>query len=121
LRLEVRFDGLQAIFLRQILDHLRRERILQSLAYFVVDVRADFALLHSSLQALGFVPTVYYPALVLIESGRIDVLQFTRIIGDEQLDFRAPPVELGGVAMNIIRAVLVCQHRLETKAPAPVL
>ena len=112
LRLEVQFDGLQAVFLRQVLDNLRDESILQTLASIVVDVRADCARLHRSLQTLRFVPTVYYPALVSIESGRIDALQFTRIIGDERPDFPAPPVELGGVATNIIRAVLASYHQV---------
>jgi hypothetical protein len=112
LRLEVQFDGLQAVFLRQVLDNLRGESILQTLASIVVDVQADCARLHRSLQTLGFVPTVYYPALVSIESGRIDALQFTRIIGDERPDFPAPPVELGGVATNIIRAVLASYHQM---------
>jgi hypothetical protein len=109
LRLEVEVDGLQAIFLRRVLDHLRGENIR---ACVVVEVRADFAPLHLSLQTLGFVPTVCYPALVSIESRRIDALQFTRIIGDEQPDFPAPPVELGAAATDIIRTVLASHHQV---------
>jgi hypothetical protein len=106
LRLEAEIDGLQAIFLHRVLDHLRSENILQPPACVVVDVRADFAPLHLSLQTLGFVPTVYYPALVSIESRRIDAVQFTQIIGDERPGFPVPPVELGAATADIIRTVL---------------
>ena len=83
LRLEVEFDGLQAVFLQGILSHLRNDEFPRRLACAVVDVRADFAPLHASLLAMGFFPSVYYPAFLTSESGRVDAVQFTRLLCDD--------------------------------------
>lgn len=44
-----------------------------------VDLRADAALLQSRLDALGFLPTAYYPALIADHPDRVDAVQFTRL------------------------------------------
>ena len=44
-----------------------------------VDLRADAAALQSRLDALGFLPTAYYPALIADGPDRVDAVQFTRL------------------------------------------
>jgi hypothetical protein len=119
LRLEVEFDGLQAFFLQSILDHLRNDEFPQPLACAVVDVRADFASLHASLMAMGFFPSVYYPAFLNSESGRVDAVQFTRLLCDDLDDLPEPLVELGPDLTQIVSIVLA--GRDEAKHAAHVL
>jgi ribosomal protein S18 acetylase RimI-like enzyme len=114
LRLEVEFDGLQAFFLRSILDELP-----QGLACIVVDARADFASLHASLLAMGFFPSVYYPAFLPSESGRVDAVQFTRLLGEDLDDLSGLLAELGPDLTQIVRIVLAARD--EAKGMACVL
>ncbi len=118
LRLEVQFDGLQAFFLRRVLEHLQSEEPLQQLACTVVDVRADFPRLHASLQAMGFSPTVYYPAFVATESGRVDAVQFTRICSGNVRDLPESLFELSPEITDIIRVVVNSRNRLSSSATA---
>jgi len=106
LRLEVEFDGLQAAFLQNILSNLQSEELPQQLASAVVDVRADFAWLHASLLDMGFFPTVYYPAFLTSESGRVDAVQFTRLLSDDLDDQPEPLPELGPALAEIVCIVL---------------
>jgi ribosomal protein S18 acetylase RimI-like enzyme len=118
LRLEVEFDGLQACFLQSILGHLQNDEFPQPLACAVVDVRADFASLHASLATMGFFPSVYYPAFLAAESGRVDAVQFTRLLCDD-LDDRSEPLnELGPDLTQIVRIVLAARD--EARDPAHV-
>jgi hypothetical protein len=118
LRLEVEFDGLQACFLQSILGHLQNDEFPQPLACAVVDVRADFASLHASLASMGFFPSVYYPAFLAAESGRVDAVQFTRLLCDD-LDDRSEPLnELGPDLTQIVRIVLAARD--EARDPAHV-
>ena len=119
LRLEVEFDGLQAFLLQRILDHLRNDEFPQRLVCAVVDVRADFAPLHASLLAMGFFPSVYYPAFLTSESGRIDAVQFTRLLCDDLDDLTEPLVELGPDLTQIVSIVLAARD--EAKHAAHVL
>ena len=119
LRLDVEFDGLQAFFLQSILDHLRNDEFPQRLACAVVDVRADFAPLHASLLDMGFFPSVYYPAFLTSESGRVDAVQFTRLLCDDLDDLRGPLVELGSDLTQIVNIVLAARD--EAKHAAQVL
>jgi len=112
LQLGVQFDGLQAFFLRRVLYHIQGEEPLQQLACAVVDVRADFVPLHASLQAMGFFPTVYYPAFVATEAGRVDAVQFTRIFGEDLHDVPEPVSELGPDVTDIIRIVLASRNQV---------
>jgi hypothetical protein len=114
LRLEVEFDGLQAFFLQSILDELPH-----GLACIVVDVRADFAPLHASLLTMGFFPSVYYPAFLASESGRVDAVQFTRLLGEDLDDMPEPLPELGPDLTQIVRIVLAARN--EAKGMACVL
>jgi hypothetical protein len=114
LRLEVECDALQALFLRSILDELP-----QGLACVVVDVRADFAPLHASLLAMGFFPSVYYPAFLTSESGRVDAVQFTRLLGEDLDDVPVPIAELEPDVTQIVRIVLAARD--EAKGMACVL
>jgi hypothetical protein len=110
LRLEVEFDGLQALFLQNILSNLKDDQFPHQLASAVVDVRADFAWLHTSLLDMGFFPTVYYPAFLTAESGRVDAVQFTRVLCDDLDDQMEPLPELGPALAEIVRIVLAARN-----------
>jgi L-amino acid N-acyltransferase YncA len=79
LHLQTRIAGLQNALFTAILEDLQQvgTRELISIA---VDVRADQTHLHAGLAALGFRPTVFYPALVEGAGKRWDALQYTRIL-----------------------------------------
>src|SRR5215469_1197791 len=116
LRLEVEFDGLQAALLQNILTKLQREELPQQLASVVVDVRADFAWLHASLLDMGFFPTVYYPAFLTSESGRVDAVQFTRLLSDDLDDQPELLPELGPALAEITCIVLAaCDEARDLK------
>jgi hypothetical protein len=124
LRLDVEFDGLQAFFLQGILGNLQNDKFPRRLACAVVDVRADYAPLHTSLLAMGFFPSVYYPAFLTSESGRVDALQFTRLLCDDLLcddpdDLPGPLAELGPDLTQIVSIVLAARD--EAQCPAHVL
>ena len=119
MRLDVEFDGLQAFFLQNILHHLRNDEFPQRLACAVVDVRADFAPLHASLLDMGFFPSVYYPAFLTSESGRVDAVQFTRLLCDDLDDLREPLAELGPDLTQIVNIVFAARD--EAKHAAHVL
>lgn len=106
IHLQVRSQGLQAPFLMKIVHQLNAELARHGLAVIVVDVRADFPALHASLEALGFFPTVYYPALIAGECGRVDAVQFTRICGEDVGDAPAILPELDQETAKIAQTVL---------------
>jgi ribosomal protein S18 acetylase RimI-like enzyme len=110
LRLEVQFDGLQGLFVCSVLGRLQVEAPMQRLACAVVDVRADFAPLHASLGAIGFFPTVYYPGFVAMESGRVDAVQFTRVVSDDQYAPDKSLSELASEVGEIIRIVVASRE-----------
>jgi len=120
LRLEVEFDGLQAFFLQSIIDHLRNDEFPQPLACTVVDVRADFVPLHASLLAMGFFPSVYYPSFLTSDSGRLDAVQFTRLLGDDLDDPAEPLVELAPDLTEIVSIVLAARDEARHTAHVPV-
>jgi hypothetical protein len=119
LRLDVEFEGLQAFFLQSILDRLQSDEFPQRIACAVVDVRADSAPLHASLLGMGFFPSVYYPAFLTSESGRVDAVQFTRLLCDDLDDLPAPLVELGSDLTQIVSIVLAARD--EAKLASHVL
>jgi GNAT superfamily N-acetyltransferase len=119
LRLDVEFEGLQAFFLQSILDRLQSDEFPQRIACAVVDVRADSAPLHASLLGMGFFPSVYYPAFLTSESGRVDAVQFTRLLCDDLDDLPAPLVELGPDLTQIVSIVLAARD--EAKLASHVL
>ena len=119
LRLEVESDGLQAFFLQSILEHLGNDEFPQRLACAVLDVRADFTRLHASLLAMGFFPSVYYPAFLNSESGRVDAVQFTRLLCDDPSDVPEPLVGLDPDLTKIVSIVLAARD--EVKHAAHVL
>jgi hypothetical protein len=119
LRLEVEVEGLQAFFLEGILGHLQNDKFTQRLACAVVDVRADIVPLHASLLAMGFFPSVYYPAFLTGESGRVDAVQFTRLLCDGVDDLPGTFAELGPDLTQLVSIVLAARD--EAKAPAHVL
>jgi Acetyltransferase (GNAT) family len=80
LYLQTASDGLQSLLLARLIEELLNDVALAGLLTIVVDVRADFPKFQTSLDALGFFPTVYYPAFISGERGRIDAVQFTRIL-----------------------------------------
>ncbi len=74
------FHGLQGLMLSAIVDWLQAGSGNARVA-IVVDVLADSPVLHGTLERIGFFPTVYYPGFVAGVSGRVDVVQFTRLSG----------------------------------------
>jgi acetyltransferase (GNAT) family protein len=80
LYLQTASDGLQSLLLARLIEELLRDAALASLLTIAVDVRADFPALQTSLEGLGFFPTVYYPAFISGDRGRIDAVQFTRVL-----------------------------------------
>jgi hypothetical protein len=74
-----------------------------------VDVRADFAWLHANLLDIGFFPTIYYPAFLTADSGRVDAVQFTRVLCDDLDDRLEPLPELGHAVAEIVRIVLAAR------------
>jgi hypothetical protein len=83
LSLRAIFDGLQGLMIQQILQKVVHQ-IEGNPLIVVVDVRADNVKLHSTLEKLGFFPTIYYPALIAEGECRVDGVQFTRLYN---LDF----------------------------------
>ena len=74
------FHGLQGLMIATIVDWLQTD-LRDARINIVIDVRADCPALHSTLEQLGFFPTVYYPGFVAGVSGRVDVVQYTRLSG----------------------------------------
>ena len=101
-----RVNGRDTGFLRVVWDHTdRRARMLELFAethgigasliegavtellaeateghlVVAIDLRADAGALQSRLDALGFLPTAYYPALIAEGPDRVDAVQFTRL------------------------------------------
>jgi hypothetical protein len=70
--------GAQPVLLSRVCDWLECESATDPLSV-VVDVRADQPALLTTIEELGFFPTLYYPSLIASEDGRIDVLQYTRL------------------------------------------
>jgi len=75
------FHGLQGLMLAAIVNSLQAAS--SEPRTIVIDARADCPALHSTLEQLGFFPTVYYPSLISGMSGRIDAVQFTRLSGSD--------------------------------------
>ena len=82
----------------------------------VLDIRADSPELQVRLEAMGFIPTVYYPGLIAGDRHRIDALQYTlldsRPVADslkcvERLDWpaaRQVVARVVGLSRNAYRA-----------------
>ena len=86
--LESKFHGLQGLILAKATQILEQRDGSNSSVSIVIDVRADFLRLQSTLEQLGFFPTVYYPALISVtnedgHAGRVDGIQFTRILVED--------------------------------------
>jgi hypothetical protein len=66
-------------------------------SYSVVaaEILAERCELACCLEALGFGPSGYYPALVERSAGRMDVIQYMRWIGDLPGECKAAPLDLG--------------------------
>lgn len=86
-----------------------------------LDVRADAPLLQTRLDALGFLPTAYYPALLADGPSRVDAVQFTQFDArplDRSLDL------LGGLdwpsAALVVGRVVASGHRRERKHRVPL-
>jgi hypothetical protein len=97
LDLRALFDGVQGVMIQQILQKTIHGTKGNPLTV-VVDVRADNAKLHVTLEKLGFFPTIYYPALIADAACRIDAVQFTFLSNLDfeeswiSADFRALPL-----------------------------
>jgi RimJ/RimL family protein N-acetyltransferase len=80
----LRVESATARFEGEILDRVvgvLSERAGSGPLTAVVDVRVDDAALQGKLETLGFVPTVYYPRLLVTATGRLDAVQYTRTWG----------------------------------------
>jgi len=72
----------------------------------VIDVRADNAMVHATLEHLGFFPTVYYPSFIAGRHGRLDAVQFTYIHMHDFEDSLANVVDLNwGAAIDVLNVV----------------
>jgi hypothetical protein len=109
LSLEVESDGWQGHFVREIIAHVSGNYRIAGLAIVVLDVRADFPALHASLEACGFFPSIYYPALIATPSGRVDAVQFTRLHRQDLIDMFQPSPDFGLQPLDIIRMVCAAQ------------
>jgi ribosomal protein S18 acetylase RimI-like enzyme len=82
LRVDRRSAGLESEIVARVVAALASEAKARPLTA-VVDVRVDNRRLQTTLEALGFSPTVYYPRLLATEAGRLDAVQYTRTWGRE--------------------------------------
>ena len=72
----------------------------------VIDVRADNAKVHATLEYLGFFPTAYYPSFIAGRHGRLDAVQFTYIHKHHFEDSLANVVDLNwGAAIDVLNVV----------------
>ncbi|MCX7826197.1 MAG: GNAT family N-acetyltransferase [Verrucomicrobiae bacterium] len=71
-------EGLQGMLIASIVEELTREASGSHLT-IVLDVHTGNPRLMATMEALGFFPTAYYPALVAIGSERYDAVQYTRL------------------------------------------
>ncbi|NIR31547.1 MAG: GNAT family N-acetyltransferase [Gammaproteobacteria bacterium] len=99
-------DGLQGIFLAHVLRTLEREAPSTGLRTVVIDVRADSSRLHATLESLGLFPSIYYPALIASERGRIDAVQFTRILDADPSDALDGVREMDTLGRRVMSKVL---------------
>jgi hypothetical protein len=80
LQLHTRQPGIQPAILSHVVDELQRGAAGGRLV-IVLDVCEDAGEVQAALERLKFVPTVYYPALIVKGSQRLGGLQFTRLHG----------------------------------------
>jgi hypothetical protein len=82
LSLQSQLARLHAAMLKEITEDLRRQARGRRFV-IVVDVQIGAISLQTTLEALGFVPTVYYPGLLGKGSLRYDAVQYTLVLNGD--------------------------------------
>jgi len=73
-------EPVQEPMLRELVELVRRESDGHP-SVIVAELTATNAPQQRALEAVGFTPTAYYPALVVDRGRRLDVVQYTRLLG----------------------------------------
>lgn len=102
LDLQTQVEGIQGLLLARIADSLQVQTGAERLV-LVVDVRGDALRLQVTLEALGFVPTVYYPGLLGDARTRRDAVQYTRLFN---CDFQESVKYVTGLDWHVARTVV---------------
>jgi GNAT superfamily N-acetyltransferase/RimJ/RimL family protein N-acetyltransferase len=111
-------EGAQEPMLREVVELARRESEGRPCA-IVAELTATNAAQQRALESVGFAPTAYYPALVVDRGRRLDVVQYTRLLGYavsegtgflDRLPWRAAEDLVRTIALGLDR---VERHRAE--------
>ena len=79
LNFQTAYDGFEDLIISHVLKKMERS-VNNELLQVVIDIRADKYSLQKALEALDFLPTAYYPAIIAEGDQRIDAIQYTRVI-----------------------------------------